>query len=497
MAIDFPADAAGNTNIVDGFTFDDLLILPAESRTLPRDVVLETRFSRNITLHIPLVSAAMDTVTESATAIAMAQHGGIGIIHKNMTIKKQAEEVSRVKKYESYIITDPVTMSPERKLKEAVALMRKHNISGLPIVKNGKLAGILTNRDLRFEDNLEKPVSKVMTSGNLVTAKENVPIEEAKRLLHKHRIEKLLVVNKQGELRGVITVKDIEKTIKFPLATKDRLGKLMVGAALGISHDREERADALVKAGADCLVVDTAHGHSKGVIDFVRELKKTYSNVDVIAGNVATEKGTKALMDTGIDAVKIGVGPGSICTTRIVAGIGVPQVSAIMNAYLAAKSENIPIIADGGIKFSGDITKAIAAGADTVMIGNLFAGTDESPGDMVFFGGRTYKTYRGMGSIEAMKAGSKDRYAQEYLEDEAKFVPEGIEGRVPYKGSLSSVIYQLIGGLRAGMGYVGAKNINELKLKAKFVRITPAGLKESHVHDVSVTKEAPNYRLEF
>lgn len=497
MAIDFPADAAGNTNIVDGFTFDDLLILPAESRTLPRDVVLETRFSRNITLHIPLVSAAMDTVTESATAIAMAQHGGIGIIHKNMTIKKQAEEVSRVKKYESYIITDPVTMSPERKLKEAVALMRKHNISGLPIVKNGKLAGILTNRDLRFEDNLEKPVSKVMTSGNLVTAKENVPIEEAKRLLHKHRIEKLLVVNKQGELRGVITVKDIEKTIKFPLATKDRLGKLMVGAALGISHDREERADALVKAGADCLVVDTAHGHSKGVIDFVRELKKTYPNVDIIAGNVATEKGTKALMDTGIDAVKIGVGPGSICTTRIVAGIGVPQVSAIMNAYLAAKSENIPIIADGGIKFSGDITKAIAAGADTVMLGNLFAGTDESPGDMVFFGGRTYKTYRGMGSIEAMKAGSKDRYAQEYLEDEAKFVPEGIEGRVPYKGSLSSVIYQLIGGLRAGMGYVGAKNISELKLKAKFVRITPAGLKESHVHDVSVTKEAPNYRLEF
>ncbi|MCL4557875.1 MAG: IMP dehydrogenase [Deltaproteobacteria bacterium] len=492
-----PGEFIDNVQIEEGYTFDDLLILPAESRVLPRDVLLETRFSRGITLHIPLVSAAMDTVTESATAITMAQHGGIGIIHKNMTVKRQAEEVSRVKKYESYIITDPVTMPPDRRLKEAMALMRKHNISGLPIVNKGKLVGILTNRDMRFEDDLDKPVSKVMTRSNLVTARENVTIEEAKRLLHRHRIEKLLVVNGHGELRGVITVKDIEKTVKFPLATKDRLGKLMVGAALGISNDREERAEALVKAGVDCLVVDTAHGHSKGVIDFVGGLKKRYGSIDIVAGNVATERGARALIDTGVDAVKVGVGPGSICTTRIVAGIGVPQVSAIMNTYSAAKPADVPLIADGGIKFSGDITKAIAAGADTVMIGNLFAGTDESPGDFVFFGGRTYKTYRGMGSIEAMKAGSKDRYAQEYLEDETKFVPEGIEGRVPYKGSLSSVIYQLLGGLRAGMGYVGAKDIGELKVKAKFVRITPAGLKESHVHDVSVTKEAPNYRLEF
>ncbi|MGB9735036.1 MAG: IMP dehydrogenase [bacterium] len=483
--------------ITEGYTFDDLLLLPGESRVLPKDVNLETKLSRHITLRIPLVSAAMDTVTESATAITMAQQGGIGIIHKNMSIKKQVEEVLKVKKYESYIITDPVTMSPESKLREAVAFMRKHNISGLPIVKNGKLVGILTNRDMRFEDDLDKPIKDVMTKGRLITAGENVTLEQAKKLLHKHRIEKLLVVNSKGELKGLITVKDIEKTIKFPLATKDKFGRLMVGAALGISNDKEERASALVKCGVDCLVVDTAHGHSKGVINFVRELKNTYPDVDIIAGNVATEEGTKALIEAGVDAVKIGVGPGSICTTRIVAGIGVPQITAIMNAYRVAKTTDVPIIADGGIKFSGDITKAIAAGADSVMIGNLFAGTDESPGEFVFFGGRTYKVYRGMGSIEAMKAGSKDRYAQEYLEDETKFVPEGIEGRVPYKGSLASVIYQLLGGLKAGMGYVGARNISELKQKAKFVKITSAGLRESHVHDVSISKEAPNYRLEF
>ena len=489
--------AEGNPSITEGYTFDDLLLLPSESRILPRDVVMETRFSRHILLRIPLVSAAMDTVTESATAITMAQQGGIGVIHKNMTIKKQSEEVAKVKKYESYIITDPVTMSPESKLREGVAFMRKNNISGLPIVKKGKLVGILTNRDMRFEDNLDKPISEVMTKGRLITAHEDVTLEQAKKLLHQHRIEKLLVVNSRGELKGLITVKDIEKTIKFPLATKDKLGRLMVGAGLGISGDREERASALVKCGADCLVVDTAHGHSKGVINFVKELRQEYPDVDIIAGNVATEDGTAALIEAGVDAVKIGVGPGSICTTRIVAGIGVPQLTAIMNAYRASRINDVPIIADGGIKFSGDITKALAAGADTVMIGNLFAGTDESPGEFVFLGGRTYKVYRGMGSIEAMKAGSKDRYAQEYLEDETKFVPEGIEGRVPYKGSLSSVIYQLLGGLKAGMGYVGARDISELKQKAKFVKITSAGLRESHVHDVSISKEAPNYRLEF
>ncbi len=486
-----------NNHITEGYTFDDLLLLPAESKVLAKDVDTGTRLSRHITLSIPLVSAAMDTVTESATAIAMAQEGGIGIIHKNMTIKQQAEEVSRVKKYESYIITDPVTMSPDSKLKEGVAFMRKHNISGLPIVKKGKLVGILTNRDMRFEDDLEKPIREVMTRDKLVTAKEDVTVEDAKKLLHKHRIEKLLVVNDRGELKGLITVKDIEKTMKFPSATKDRLGRLMVGAALGISKDREERAEALVKAGVDCLVVDTAHGHSKNVIDFARALRKTYDGVDIIAGNVATEEGTRALMDTGVDAVKIGVGPGSICTTRIIAGIGVPQITAIMNAHRIARESGVPVIADGGIKFSGDITKALAAGADAIMIGNLFAGTDESPGEFVFFGGRTYKVYRGMGSLSAMKAGSKDRYAQEHLEDESKFVPEGIEGRVPYKGSLSSVIYQLLGGLRSGMGYVGARDIPVLKKKARFVKITQAGLRESHVHDVSISKEAPNYRLEF
>ncbi len=489
------ANVTNNQNIIEGYTFDDLLLLPCESKILPRDVVLETRLSRNISLNMPLVSAAMDTVTESATAITMAQQGGIGIIHKNMTIKKQAEEVSKVKKHESYIITDPVTMSPDRKLKEAVSFMQRHNISGLPIIKNKKLVGILTNRDMRFEYDLEKPIREVMTKGKLITARENVTLEKAKQLLHKHKIEKLLVVNEYGELKGLITVKDIEKTIKFPMATKDKLGKLMIGAALGISQDREERAAALVKAGVDCLVVDTAHGHSKGVISFVKKLKKIYS-IDIIAGNVATEEGTEALIEAGADAVKIGVGPGSICTTRVIAGIGVPQVSAIANGYRVARAAGIPIIADGGIKFSGDITKALAAGSDTVMLGNLFAGTDESPGELVFFGGRTYKIYRGMGSIEAMKAGSKDRYAQEYLDDEKKFVPEGIEGRVPYKGSLSSVIYQLLGGLRAGMGYVGAGKIEELKQKARFIRITPAGFKENHVHDVSISKEAPNYKLE-
>ncbi len=492
-----PIHTEGNPPITEGYTFDDLLLLPAESKILARDVVTETRLSRHIALRVPLVSAAMDTVTESATAITMAQQGGIGIIHKNMTVKKQAEEVSRVKKYESYIITDPVTMSPDSKLREGVVFMRKHNISGLPIVKKGKLVGILTNRDMRFENDLDKPIHEVMTRGRLITAREDVTLEEAKKLLHQHRIEKLLVVNSRGELKGLITVKDIEKTIKFPLATKDKLGRLLVGAALGISKDREERAEALVKAGVDCLVVDTAHGHSKNVMEFVRELKKMYTSVDIIAGNVATEEGTRALVEAGVDAVKIGVGPGSICTTRIVAGIGVPQITAIMNARRGVAGSGVPVIADGGIKFSGDITKALAAGADTIMIGNLFAGTDESPGDFVFFGGRTYKVYRGMGSIEAMKAGSKDRYAQEHLEDESKFVPEGIEGRVPYKGSLSSVIYQLLGGLKSGMGYVGARTIDDLKQKARFVRITPAGLRESHVHDVSISKEAPNYRLEF
>ncbi len=483
--------------VMDGYTFDDLLLLPGESKVLPKDVAINTRLSRHQSLKIPFVSAAMDTVTESATAITMAQEGGIGIIHKNLSAKRQAEEVHKVKKYESYIINDPINMPPDRKLKEAVILMRKYSISGLPIVKKQKLVGILTNRDMRFEDDLEKPISELMTKKNLITANEDVTREEAKKLLYKHKIEKLLVVNGKGELKGLITVKDIEKSIRFPNATRDKYGKLIVGAAIGISHDRFERADALVKAGVDCLVIDTAHGHSKGVIEFLREIKKLYTNIDIIVGNVATSDGAKALVDAGADGIKVGVGPGSICTTRIVAGVGVPQMSAIFNVHKVTSKAGVPLIADGGIKFSGDITKAIAAGADTVMLGNLFAGTDESPGELVFFGGRTYKVYRGMGSLEAMKAGSKDRYNQDHIEDESKFVPEGIEGRVPYKGSISGVIYQLSGGLRAGMGYVGAKNIEELKQKAKFVKITPAGFKESHVHDITISKEAPNYRLDL
>jgi len=439
----------------------------------------------------------MDTVTESKTAICLAQEGGIGIIHRNMGIAEQAQEVEKVKKSESGMIVDPITIAPEQKIKDTLELMSKYRISGIPVTKGKKLVGIITNRDLRFETNLEEKVQNVMTKENLVTVKEGINLEESKKILHKHKIEKLLVVDKEYNLRGLITIKDIEKMRKYPHSCKDHLGRLRVGAAVGVSSDREQRVDALLKAGCDVIVVDTAHGHSKNVIETIRALKGTFKDIQVIAGNVATKEGCVALIKAGCDAVKIGVGPGSICTTRIIAGIGVPQISAIKEAAKAAARHDIPIIADGGIKFSGDVTKAIAAGAHTVMIGNLFAGTDETPGEMVLYQGRTYKVYRGMGSLEAMKEGkSRDRYSIPEDEIEAKIVPEGIEGRVPYRGSLSICIHQLIGGLKAGMGYVGSRTLKELQTKCRFIRISAAGLRESHVHDVIITKEAPNYRIE-
>jgi IMP dehydrogenase len=487
-----------NTNkaIRDGLTFDDLLLEPAYSMVLPKEVNVQTRLTQSIQLCIPIVSAAMDTVTESQTAISMARQGGIGIIHKNMGIQNQVLEIEKVKKSESGMIVDPVTMDPDQKVQDVLSVMERYRISGVPIVKGQKLVGIITNRDLRFETDLEKKVSEVMTKDNLVTAKVGITLEASKALLHKNRIEKLLVVDDQGNLRGLITIKDIEKIKKFPQASKDSRGRLRVGAAVGVGPNRLEQVEALRKAEVDVIVFDVAHGHSRNVLEAVKETKKNFPEMQVIAGNVGTAEGAEALIKAGADGIKIGIGPGSICTTRIVAGVGVPQISAIMECARAAQKYNIPIIADGGIKFSGDITKALAAGADSVMIGSLFAGTEESPGETILYQGRTYKVYRGMGSIEAMKQGSSDRYAQDDYETETKLVPEGIVGRVPFRGPLSDTVYQLVGGLRSGMGYVGCKTLEELKTKARFIRITPAGLRESHVHDVIITKEAPNYRLE-
>ncbi|MGC8810116.1 MAG: IMP dehydrogenase [bacterium] len=481
--------------LTESLTFDDVLLIPAESAVLPREVDISTYLTRAIKLNMPLISAAMDTVTEAQTAIAMAREGGIGIIHRNMSIAAQAAEVDKVKKSESGMIVDPITMDPDQKIYEALEIMKKYRISGVPITRHGKLLGILTNRDLRFETQLDQPVSAVMTKENLITAPVGITLEESKKLLHKNRIEKLLVVDEENNLKGLITIKDIEKTIKYPNSCKDNLGRLRVGAAVGITPDRDERVEALLKAGADVIVIDTAHGHSRRVLEAIQEIKKNFPNCQLIAGNVATAEGTEALIKAGADAVKVGVGPGSICTTRVIAGVGVPQITAINDCARVAMRYGIPIIADGGIKFSGDITKALAAGADTVMIGSLFAGTDESPGEMVLYQGRSYKIYRGMGSLEAMKSGSKDRYYQEDVDAEVKLVPEGIEGRVPYKGPISSSIFQLLGGLRAGMGYLGCRNLQELKEKSRFTRITNAGLRESHVHDVIITKEAPNYSV--
>jgi IMP dehydrogenase len=479
-------------------TFDDVLLLPCFSTILPKQVETGTRLTQTIRLTIPVVSAAMDTVTEARTAICMAQEGGLGIIHRNLPVSSQALEVDKVKKSESGMILNPITMDPEQKIFEALEVMKKYRISGVPVTKSGKLVGILTNRDLRFETRLDEKISKVMTKDRLITVPVGTTLESAKEILHKNRIEKLLVVDDHNNLKGLITIKDIEKTRKYPNSCKDPLGRLRVGAAVGPGKDREERTEALIKAGVDVLVMDTAHGHSRDVLEAIRDTKKCFPGCQLIGGNVATGEGTLDLIKAGVDGVKVGVGPGSICTTRIIAGVGVPQLSAILETAKVSKEHGIPIIADGGIKFSGDITKALASGADAVMIGNLFAGTDESPGELVLYQGRSYKVYRGMGSLEAMKEkeGSRDRYFQGDVENESKLVPEGIEGRVPYRGSLSVAIQQLIGGLKAGMGYVGAKTISELQERAKFVRITSSGLRESHVHDVIITKEAPNYRLE-
>jgi len=480
----------------DAYSFDDVLLIPNYSDVLPKDVNTTTYLTKNLSLNIPIVSAAMDTVTEAQTAISMAREGGIGFIHRNMTVKNQAMEVDKVKKSESGMIVDPVTIHPDQKVWEVLKLMEEYRISGVPVTKGDQLVGIVTNRDLRFETKLDRKIADVMTKDNLVTVSEGISLEESKKLLHRHRIEKLLVVDKKGRLTGMITIKDIEKIKKFPNACKDRMGRLRVGAAVGVGEDMEERAEKLLAAGADVVVIDTSHGHSKNVIEAVKILKSTFKEMELIAGNVATEKGAGDLVKAGVDGVKVGIGPGSICTTRIVAGAGVPQITAIMNCRKVSDKTGVPLIADGGIKFSGDLTKAIGSGAHVVMIGGLFAGTDESPGESIFFQGRSYKVYRGMGSIEAMKAGSRDRYYQGDQTEEDKLVPEGIVGRVPYKGTLSSNILQLVGGLKAGMGYVGCRTIKELREKARFVRITAAGLRESHVHDVIITKEAPNYRLD-
>ncbi|MFL5343538.1 MAG: IMP dehydrogenase [Hyalangium sp.] len=475
-------------------TFDDVLLLPAASSVIPRDVELSTRLTRNLRLNMPLLSAAMDTVTEARTAIAMAQEGGIGVIHKNMTPEQQAIEVLKVKKFESGMVVDPVTTEPDAPLSRALELMRQHGVSGIPVVKGKKLVGIVTSRDVRFETNLSQKVEQVMTR-KLVTGREGIPQAEAQQLLHQHRIEKLLIVNEEFELKGLITIKDMEKRRTNPYAAKDAKGRLLCAAAVGVSADREARIDALLRAGVDVIVVDTAHGHSKGVLEGVRDTRKNFKGFELIAGNVATAEGTRALIEAGVDAVKVGIGPGSICTTRVVAGVGVPQITAVDDCAREADKHDIPIISDGGIKYSGDIVKAIAAGASSVMIGSLFAGTEEAPGDVILYQGRSYKSYRGMGSLGAMKQGAKDRYFQSEV-DAVKLVPEGIEGRVPYKGTLPMNIHQMLGGIRSGMGYVGCVNIEELRHKAQFVRITSAGLKESHVHDVIITEEAPNYRVE-
>jgi IMP dehydrogenase len=478
-------------------TFDDVLLVPAHSTILPRDVSLATRVSRNIRLNIPLVSAAMDTVTEARLAIALAQEGGIGIVHKNLSPKAQAAEVAKVKRYESGVLKDPITIPPHMTVREVLGLTRQHKISGLPVVEGQSVVGIVTNRDLRFETNLDQPVRNIMTPRErLVTVREGATPEEAKALMHKHRLERVLVVNSDFELRGLITVKDILKSTEYPNACKDAHGRLRVGAAIGVGEGTEERASLLVEAGVDLIVVDTAHGHAQGVLDRVKWVKRNFPQVEVVGGNVATATAAKALLDHGADGVKVGIGPGSICTTRIVAGVGVPQITAIDNVANALAAADVPLIADGGIRYSGDIAKAIAAGANAVMLGGLFAGTEEAPGEIELFQGRSYKSYRGMGSLGAMQQGAADRYFQEPEANADKLVPEGVEGRVPYKGSVFVVIHQLMGGLRASMGYCGAATIDEMRAKAEFVEITSAGVRESHVHDVQITKEAPNYHVE-
>jgi IMP dehydrogenase len=481
--------------IPEGLTFDDVLLLPARSEVVPAETDTRTCVTRRIALNIPIVSAAMDTVTESHLAIALAQQGGIGLIHRNMSIERQAEEVDRVKRSESGMIVDPVTIEPEQKISDALEVMKRYRISGVPVTKNGKLVGILTNRDLRFETRYDLPVSSVMTKDNLITVGVGTTLEEAEAILHRHRVEKLLVVDDNYNLKGLITVKDIQKKLKYPNAAKDAQGRLRVGAALGSSGDVVERAQELVKRKVDVLAIDSAHGHSDRVMEAIKAVKHALPDVDLIAGNVATYEAARDLIALGVDGIKVGIGPGSICTTRVVSGAGVPQITAIAECARATIGSGVPLIADGGIKFSGDITKAIAAGADCVMIGSLLAGTEESPGETILYQGRTFKSYRGMGSMGAMTQGSADRYSQDATEG-GKLVPEGIEGRVPYKGMLADLVYQLVGGLRAGMGYCGCENIKALRERAKFIRLTSAGLRESHVHDVIITKEAPNYRLE-
>ncbi|MGB7218825.1 MAG: IMP dehydrogenase [Vicinamibacterales bacterium] len=502
------------SGLVTALTFDDVLLVPRHSDVLPTQVDVSSQLTRHIRLNVPIVSAAMDTVTESGLAIAMAQHGGIGVIHKNLSIEEQASEVDRVKRSESGMIVNPITLSPTNRIYEALDLMRKFSISGVPITedgsKEGRLVGILTNRDLRFETNVGRPIGDVMTRENLITVAVGTNLDSAREILHKHKVEKLLVVDRDYRLKGLITVKDIQKAVKYPNASKDSLGRLRCGAAVGVARDTVERAEALVAAHVDALVVDTAHGHAQGVLDMVRQLRRSFPDVELVAGNVATAEATEALIALGVDAVKVGIGAGSICTTRIIAGIGVPMITAVMDCARAAARHDVPVIADGGIRFSGDVTKAIAVGASTTMIGNLFAGTDESPGELILYQGRSFKEYRGMGSIGAMRRGSRDRYFQDQFDLDApsgpggpagpsgvdKLVPEGIEGRVAHKGSVAALIYQLVGGLRAGMGYCGCRNIPTLQREATLVRITAAGVRESHVHDVAITKEAPNYRSE-
>lgn len=475
-----------------GLTFDDVLLIPAHSDVLPRDVDVRTHLTQNVTLNIPVMSAGMDTVTEAEMAIAMAREGGIGVIHKNMSIDEQAREVKLVKRSEHGIIVDPIYLAPDNTLSDADELMNKYHISGVPITENGKLVGIITNRDMRFETDLSRPISDIMTSKGLITAPEHTTMEEAKRILQAHRIEKLPLVDDAGHLKGLITIRDIEKMRKFPSSNKDSDGRLKVVAAIGVTSDVEDRVEALLDAKADVLVIDTAHGHSEGVLQTIRRLRKAFPHLELIAGNVATYDATKALIEAGVSAVKVGIGPGSICTTRVIAGIGVPQITAIYDCAKAAEGTGIPIIADGGIQYSGDIAKALGAGASCVMLGNLLAGTEEAPGEMIIYQGKNYKSYRGMGSLGAMQAGSKDRYFQQNAK---KLVPEGIEGRIPYKGHVSDVLFQLIGGLRASMGYCGAKNIKAMNEDTQFIQITGAGLRESHPHDVSITKEAPNYSV--
>jgi IMP dehydrogenase len=507
LKIESPIESAIAAGLTTALTFDDVLLVPQHSTVLPYQVDVSTRLTRHIRLNVPLVSAAMDTVTESRLAIAMAQHGGLGVIHKNLSIEEQASEVDRVKRSESGMIVDPITLSPAHRIFEALELMKKYRISGVPITddgsKEGRLVGILTNRDLRFETNVHRPIGEVMTHENLITVPIGTTLEDAREILHQHKVEKLLVVDHDYRLKGLITVKDIQKAVKYPNASKDSFGRLRCGAAIGIASDTMDRANALVSASVDVLVIDTAHGHAQGVLDVVSRVRQRFPDVNLVAGNVATAEGTAALIQRGVDAVKIGIGAGSICTTRVVAGIGVPMISAIMDCARAAADHDIPIIADGGIRFSGDITKALAVGASTTMIGNLFAGTDESPGELILYQGRSFKEYRGMGSIGAMRRGSRDRYFQDAFDLESpganvneKLVPEGIEGRVAHKGSVAAMVHQLVGGLRAGMGYCGCATIPALQRDGKLIRITPAGFRESHVHDVAITKEAPNYRSE-